>query len=126
MQPVLEPVVLAEGTTPPIATEDDPGASAVNDDQLADRFPIRTRVDVHFPLDKRWWTGTVVDSYVTRPRKQGVKRARHIVVQYDDSRYQHETFMHDLAASEVRVSSRPRASAGRGPADTEDRQARAP
>ena len=124
VQPVLEPVVLAEGTAPPTATKDDPGVSTVKD-ELADRFPIHTRVDVHFPLDKQWWTGTVVDSYVTRPRKQGVKRARHIVVQYDDSRYQHETFMHDLAESEVRVSSRPRESAGRGPADTEDRRARA-
>ena len=83
----------------PITTHEVPSP-----DPLADPFPTDTRVDVHYPLDKQWWTGTVRNSYITRPRKMGVKPERRIVVQYDDPRYQHELFTHSVAESEVRLS----------------------
>lgn len=93
---------------PPMEKPVEPTPTTTNEvpspDPLADPFPTDTRVDVHYPLDKQWWTGTVRKSYLTRPRKMGVKPERRIVVQYDDPRYQHELFTHSVAESEVRLS----------------------
>ena len=83
---------------PPQGAE--PSATSVD---LSDRFPVGTRVDVHYPRDDKWWTGTVVHSYVYRPRTSGEPPERRITVKYDDGAYKGEVFMHGLNGSEVRL-----------------------
>ena len=72
-----------------------------------DRFPVGSRVSVYFPLDDRAWSGTVVKSYVTRPRTIGVHPDRRIVVSYDAPEFAGETFAHDLSNSDVSLLQAP-------------------
>ena len=55
------------------------------------------------------YDGTVIRSYVTRPRKTGVHPERRIVVHYDDPRWQHETFEHTVgdASSDISLITTP-------------------
>ena len=70
---------------------------------LSDRFPVGTRVDVHYPRDGQWWTGTVVHSYVYRPRTRVELPERRITVKYEDAPHENEHVMHGLNGSEVRL-----------------------
>jgi len=67
---------------------------------LSDRFPAQSRVCVQFK-DKKSYNGTVLRTFVTRPRKEGVLPQRRIVVHYDDPKWQHETFEHNVDESSI-------------------------
>ena len=66
---------------------------------VSDRFPVGTRVDVHYAREKRTWTGTVVHSFVYRPRKPGLLPERRIHVDYGGELGIYE---HGLNGSDVR------------------------
>lgn len=77
----------------PIATED---ATTVD---VSDRFPVGTRVDVHYPREKRSWTGNVIHSFVYRPRTAGQQPERRIHVDYGGN---FGVFEHGLNGSDIR------------------------
>lgn len=66
--------------TPEADNEETKAAEA----DLSDRFPVGTRVDVHYPLENQWWTGVVVHSWVYRPRTSTNSPERRIFVKYED------------------------------------------
>lgn len=82
-------------------------APAPSPHDTTDQFPVGSRVSVHFPLEGRAWPGTVVKSYVTRPRTAGAYADRRIVVAYDAPEFAGETFAHDLANSDVSLLQAP-------------------
>ncbi|MDC0525706.1 hypothetical protein OAO87_01810 [bacterium] len=105
------PVATAPGTDLPLATAppelppyDSPIGPSLPD--TSDRFPIGSTVDVHYPLEGQWYSGTVVGSRVTRPRTIGKFPERLITVQYDPP-YQSELIEHGLTGSTVRFRDAP-------------------
>jgi hypothetical protein len=74
---------------------------ALTPNDLTDRFPVHSRVRVYYARENKAWTGTVVKSLVTKPRKVGFQPDRRITVVYDDPAYGGELFEHDLSQSDV-------------------------
>ena len=67
---------------------------------LADRFPVKTRLEVQWLPDPTWWPGTVVKSRVYTPHDPTLwyKRDRRIEVLYDNpDLWGHTPYIHDLA-----------------------------
>ncbi len=95
----------APGDSPPSAPPPPPELAAADAsptlDSNADRFPVHSRVHVRYKDSKEPWAGTVVKSWVTRPRKPGNLPERLITVHYDDYRYQHQLFTHSVNASDI-------------------------
>ena len=69
---------------------------------LTDHFPVDSIVEVYFEKEKQWYTGTVKGSKIYRPRKDGGRAERRIIVEYEDPAYSGEPFEHGLNNSEVR------------------------
>ena len=84
-----------------------PVAPVPSPHDTSDRFPVGSRVSVHYDLENRSWPGTVVKSYVTRPRTIDVHADRRIVVAYDAPEFRGETFTHDLSDSTISLLQAP-------------------
>ena len=69
---------------------------------LTDHFPVDSIVEVYFEKEKQWYTGTVKGSKIYRPRKDGGRAERRIIVEYEDPAYSGDPFEHGLNNSEVR------------------------
>ena len=78
--------------------------------RACNKFKAKTRVRVHYPLEKQWYVGTVVRSALHVPRNDtdGSTVDWHIDVVYDDPRWHDEdgkpvVYTHGIAGSEIEV-----------------------
>ena len=67
--------------------------------QPEDPYPVGTNVDVYWTGDKTWFSGTVIDSHVTKKRTDNNAGIRNIQVRYPDG-----DFTHTLHNNQVRKS----------------------
>ena len=102
------PEAVDAAALPPPATEgdgsdgDEPAETAMPD--TADRFPAGSLVEVHYTSGHggaRWWRGTVVRTYISRPRNEAPPD-RVICVRFEATEYGDKIYKLELSKYEIR------------------------